>query len=40
MRNVLNEEKKQQVLELEGSAGRFGASTSRPECAVKQQEPA
>jgi len=37
MANVLNEEKKQQVLALGRLAGRCGASSKRPESVVKPQ---
>jgi len=35
MANVLNEEKKQQVLALDGWVGRSGASSKRPESVAK-----
>jgi len=37
MANVLNEEKKQQVLALGRLAGRCGASSKRPESVVKRR---
>jgi hypothetical protein len=39
MANVLNEEKKQQVLALGDWDGRYGVSSKRPESVVKPPAP-